>query len=218
MNRALVFWSSTIGKKVVMAVTGIFMVAWILGHVSGNLLVFKGAEAMNAYAAFLHSLGGMLWAVRIALLVSVVLHATAAFQLTMAAKAARPQAYVKKQSQTSTVASQLMRVGGVLLLAYIVFHILHLTTGTLHPRFSEKDVYRNVVEGLRVPWVAGFYIVAMAALGMHLFHGVWSSSRTLGVARPTPRPLERRIAAVLAVVVWAGFTLIPVAVLAGILS
>jgi succinate dehydrogenase / fumarate reductase cytochrome b subunit len=218
MNRALVFWSSTIGKKVVMAVTGIFMVAWILGHVSGNLLVFKGSEAMNAYAAFLHSLGGMLWGVRIALLVSVVLHATAAIQLTMAANAARPQAYVKKKAQTSTLASQLMRIGGLILLAYIVFHILHLTVGAVHPQFSEKDVYRNLVIGLKVPWVSAFYIVAMAALGMHLFHGVWSSARTLGIARPTPRPLERRIAVVLAVVVWAGFTLIPVAVLAGIVS
>lgn len=218
MNVVLEFWRSTIGKKVVMALTGIFMVLWILGHVSGNLLVFKGPAAMNQYAAFLHSLGGVLWAVRAVLLVAIVLHALAAWQLTERAHAARPVAYVKKAAQVSTAASLLMRWGGVLLLVYVVFHLLHMTFGVVHPGFSRDDVYRNVVDGLRAPYVAAFYLVAMAALGMHLFHGVWSSARTLGVARPSQAPLERRVAVAVAVIVWAGFSVIPLAVLFGFVS
>lgn len=217
MNAALSFWRSTVGKKVVMAITGTFLVLWILGHVTGNLLAFKGSEAMNAYAAFLHSLGGMLWAVRIGLLVALGLHVTAALQLTQAAAAARPQAYAKKTPQVSTIASRTMRVGGLLLLAYVVFHVLHLTTGTVHPSFDEKNVYRNLVVGLSVPWVAAFYVVAMIALGAHLFHGVWAAARTTGLAKPSPQPLARRVAVVVALIVWAGFTSIPVGVMAGVI-
>ncbi len=217
MNVALEFWRSTIGKKVVMAVTGIMMVLFLLGHLSGNLLVFKGMKAMDDYAAFLKSLGGLLWVARFSLIGAVVLHATAAYQLTMAARAARPQAYAKKKSQVSTLASRLMRWGGVLLAVYIVFHILHFTVGVdAIQTISHTEVYNNVVTGFSNPLYSLFYLVAMAAVGLHLYHGVWSSARTLGLAPPSLHPLQRRLALVLAVVVWAGFSIIPVAVLAGI--
>jgi succinate dehydrogenase / fumarate reductase cytochrome b subunit len=215
MNVALEFWRSTIGKKVTMAVTGIMMVLFLLGHVSGNLLVFKGQKAMDDYAAFLQSLGGLLWLARLSLIAAVALHATAAYQLTMAARAARPQAYAKKKNQVATLASQLMRWGGVLIAVYIVFHILHFTLGVVQP-ISHTEVYHNVVAGFSNPLISLFYLVAMAFIGLHLYHGVWSSARTLGLSRPSLHPLHRRLAIVLAVVVWAGFSIIPVAVLAGI--
>jgi succinate dehydrogenase / fumarate reductase cytochrome b subunit len=152
---------------------------------------------------------------RVVLLVAVVLHIDAAIQLTRIARAARPQDYAERRPQVSTVASRSLRWGGVILAAFIVFHILHMTTGTVHPSFAPGDVYHNLVAGFRVWPVAVFYLVAMAALGLHLYHGVWSSARTLGIARPAPHPLHRPVAVVVAVVVAAGFALIPIAVLAG---
>ena len=110
-----------------------------------------------------------------------------------------------------------MRWGGVLLLVFIVFHILHFTTGTIHPagRVLEGDVYANVVESFQIPWVAAFYVVSMIALGLHLYHGAWSSMRSLGAAPASPRPLRRRLSLAIAVIVSIGFALVPIAVLAG---
>lgn len=209
------FYRSTIGKKVIMAVTGLMMIAFVVVHMLGNLQVFAGPARLNAYSAFLHSTGELLWLVRATLLVAVVLHVDAAIALTRVAHAARPVDYDARAPQVSTLASRTMRWGGALLAAFIVFHILHLTTGTLHPAFTAGDVYGNVIAGLR-PWpVALFYVVAMVGLGLHLYHGTWSSVRTLGVARPSADPLRRRVALGLALVVAAGFALVPVAVLAG---
>ncbi|MEJ7808969.1 MAG: succinate dehydrogenase cytochrome b subunit [Gemmatimonadaceae bacterium] len=210
------FWGSTIGKKVVMAVSGLIMVGFVVGHVFGNLLVFRGAEQMNHYAAFLKSTGGLLWAVRGVLLASLVLHVVAAVQLTAAQRAARPAAYHRRDPQVSTIASRTIRWGGGLLLAFIIFHLLHFTLGTVHPRFSETDVYSNIVVGFSDWRVSAFYILAMAGLGLHLYHGAWSSLRTLGLHRASAAPLKRRLVLLLAVAVWLGFTAIPVAVLAGL--
>jgi len=221
MISPLAFWRSTIGKKVVMAVTGIIGIGFVLGHMAGNMLVFKSAEAMNAYGKFLHtSAGELLWIVRVVLIVSVILHVIAAYQLTQLSHAARPQDYAKREPQVSTLASRVMRWGGVLLLVFIVFHILHFTTGTVDPghAFVEYHPYENVVASFRIWWVSLFYIVSMIFLGLHLYHGAWSSFRTLGARPLSELPLQRRVAAVVAVVVWAGFTLIPVAVLLGVIT
>lgn len=212
------FWVSTIGKKVVMAVSGLVLVAFVVGHMAGNLQMFLGADTMNRYAAFLRSTGELLWIVRGGLLVAVILHIISAYQLTMINRRARPVDYVRREPAVSTLASKTMRIGGVVLAFFIVFHILHFTTGTVHPAFSPTGVYGNVILGFRSAWVVAFYVVAMAFLGLHLFHGVWSGFRTLGVAKPSPQPLHRKLALGVAVIVWAGFTVIPVAVLLGILS
>jgi succinate dehydrogenase / fumarate reductase, cytochrome b subunit len=212
------FWASTVGKKVVMAVTGIGLVVFVLAHMVGNLQMFLGADVMNRYAAFLKSTGELLWVMRTALLAAAVLHIIAALQLTRINRQARPDGYARHEPQVSTLASRTMRVGGVVLAAFIVFHILHFTTGDLHPAFSHTGVYGNVILGFRVWWVSAFYIVAMAFLGLHLFHGAWSGLRTLGVAKTSPTPIQRRFALVVAVLTWAGFTAIPVAVMLGILS
>src|SRR5919112_1125512 len=222
---ALTLYRSTIGKKVIMAVTGLVLVAFVLAHMAGNLQQFLGPERMNAYAAFLKSTGELLWIARIGLIVATVLHVLMAYQLTRIKRAARPIDYTKREPQVSTLASRSMRWGGVLLLVFIVFHILHFTTGTLfpvastpdakYPGFSHTDVYGNVISAFRNPLVTAFYVVSMLFLMLHLFHGAWSSVRTLGLTKPSRNPLHRRVSTAIAIVVWLGFTAIPVAVLLG---
>ena len=224
---AIRLYRSTIGKKVIMAVTGLILVAFVIAHMLGNLQVFIGPAKINAYAAFLKSLGELLWLERIVLFVALVLHVLMAWQLTQIAHAARPVGYDSREPQVSTVASRTMRWGGVLILVFIVFHILHFTTGTifplasrpdaLYPAFSPTDVYGNVIAAFRLPWVVTFYVVAMLFLMLHLFHGAWASLRTLGLARPSRHPLHRRVATVVALVVWLGFTVVPVAVFLGLI-
>jgi succinate dehydrogenase / fumarate reductase, cytochrome b subunit len=206
------FYRSTIGRKIVMAVTGLVLVGFVTAHMTGNLLMFKGPEAINAYSRFLHSTGELLWVARAVLLVSVVLHIHSAWTLTRAARAARPVDYAEREVQSSTVSARLMRWGGVVLVAFIVFHLLHLTTGTLHPDFDPHDVYGNLMVGLSVPAVALFYLVAMGALALHLHHGVSSMFQTLGANHPHFNPARRRLATFLAVAVPVGFASIPVAV------
>lgn len=218
MNRIQRFWRSTIGKKVVMAVTGIIGIGFVLAHITGNLLVFKGADAINAYSHFLHGPGAeLLWVARIVLIVAVILHVWASYSLTQQSHAARPVGYVKRVPQASTLASRVMRWGGVFLLIFIVFHILHFTTGTFSPGgvYVEGDVYHNVVQAFHVWWVAAFYMVAMVFLGLHLYHGAWSSARTLSIKGDSPHPLHHRLSVLIALVVWLGFTLVPLGVVLG---
>jgi succinate dehydrogenase / fumarate reductase cytochrome b subunit len=211
MNRVREFWASSAGKKAIMAVTGVILVAYLLTHVLANLLVFEGPTRINSYAALLHSTGVALWGARLVLLVAAVLHVVAAVQLAAGRQGARPVAYAGgRKAQVSTLASRTIRWGGGLLLVFLVYHILHFTTGTAHPEFIELNPYHNVVTGFGNPLVALFYLAAMAALGLHLYHGIWSSGRSLGLSPPSPRPLRRRVALVLAVVVWLGFTAIVV--------
>ena len=224
---ALKLYRSTIGKKAIMAVTGLLLVGFVIAHMAGNLQVFIGPAKMNAYASFLQSLGEFLWLARIVLFVALVLHVLMAWQLTVIKRRARPVAYEAREPQVSTVASRTMRWGGVLLLAFIIFHILHFTTGTvfpaastpdpMYPAFNHADVYGNIIAAFRTPWVSAVYVVAMLFLMLHLFHGAWSSVRTLGLTRASAHPLQRRVATVIAIVVWLGFSVIPVAVLLGVI-
>ncbi|MEO8909369.1 MAG: succinate dehydrogenase cytochrome b subunit [Gemmatimonadaceae bacterium] len=208
-----------VGKKVVMGITGLIGVGFVIVHALGNLLAFRGPDAINTYSRFLKSTGELLWALRIVLVVAVILHVTAAIQLTRQSRAARSIGYAKYEIQVATISSRTMRWGGALLLLFIVLHILHFTTGTIRPSgaFSQHDVYANIVLSFRIWWVALFYIVAMIALGLHLYHGAWSSVRSIGVSPASPRPLHRRVSLVIAVLVWAAFTSIPIAVVLGIL-
>jgi succinate dehydrogenase / fumarate reductase cytochrome b subunit len=218
MGRLRGFYASMVGKKVIMGVTGLIGVGFVILHSLGNLLVFRGGPAINAYSHFLKSTGELLWALRVVLIVSVILHVTAAVQLTRLSRGARPVGYSRSERQVATVASRTMRWGGALLLLFIVVHILHFTTGTIRPAgaFSDSDVYANVVSSFRIWWVALFYVISMVALGLHLFHGAWSSVRSLGVSPASPQPLHRRVSMVIAMFVWAAFTSVPLAVFAGI--
>lgn len=224
---ALTLYRSTIGKKAIMAVTGLLLVGFVIVHMLGNLQVFIGSDKMNGYAAFLKSTGELLWVARLGLFVALVLHVLMAWQLTQMKRRARPVGYDIRRPQVSTVASRTMRWGGVLLLAFIIFHILHFTTGTIffassspdaqYRAFSHTDVYGNIISAFRTPWVVAVYVVSMLFLMLHLFHGAWSSVRTLGLTKPSNHPLERRVATVVAVAVWLGFSVIPVAVLLGVI-
>jgi succinate dehydrogenase / fumarate reductase, cytochrome b subunit len=208
-------WESSVGKKAVMAVTGLILVAYLITHVAANLLVFEGPARINTYAAMLHRTGALLWGARLVLLAAVILHIVAAVQLTRRRQAARPVGYAGGRTpQVSTWASRTIRWGGALILVFLVYHILHFTTGTLHPDFVELNPHHNVTTGFRDPLVALFYLIAMAAVGLHLYHGIWSSGRSLGISAPSPRPLKRRVAAVVAMFVWLGFSAIVVGVLA----
>jgi len=199
-----------------MAVTGLVMIGFLIIHALGNLQVFSGPLKINEYSASLRRLGPLLWIARGGLIVALVLHVIAAYQLTRRKQIARPVGYEVQDPQVSTVAARTIRWGGVLLLVFVVLHLLHLTFGTIHPAFDHKDVYGNLVAGFQIWWVALLYLAAMVGLGLHLYHGTWSSIRTLGLTRASGDPLKRRLAAVLAWVLYLGFSIVPIAVLAGI--
>jgi succinate dehydrogenase / fumarate reductase cytochrome b subunit len=188
----------------------------------GNLQVFEGPAKINAYAHFLHhTMGELLWPIRAVLLTAVILHVVAAVQLTRQKQAARPgrQAYVRWEPQISTFASRTIRWGGALLLVWLVYHILHFTIRPqlTSPGYSDTDVYGNIVRGFSNPLVTAFYVVAMGALALHLFHGAWSSFRTLGLNQPKARPTARSVATLVAAVVTLGFVAVPLGVAFGII-
>jgi succinate dehydrogenase / fumarate reductase cytochrome b subunit len=202
-----------------MGITGAVLSLFVIGHVLGNLLVFAGRDELNRYSALLHVSAEALWGIRAVLFVSAVLHIWAAVSLANVANAARPVAYARKTPQASTIGSRTMRVGGVVLALFIVFHLLHLTVGAIRPAaFNETDVYANVIGGFRVPWVVAIYLVGMIALGLHLSHGIWAAFRSTGVSRPTNNPFRRPLATAVAFSVWVGFTAIPIAVFLGVVK
>jgi succinate dehydrogenase / fumarate reductase cytochrome b subunit len=210
------FWQSQIGKKAVMAVTGLIGVGFVIGHMVGNLQMFSGPEKINSYAHFLHgTMGNALWLVRLVLIGAVVLHVVAAVQLTRQKQKARPSqlGYKKWEPQVSTFASRSIRWGGAYLLLWLVFHVLHFTARAIFPGYSETDVYGNVVKGFSNPIVVAGYVIAMFWLALHLYHGAWSSIRTLGLSRPSGRPTHRTVATAVAAIVALGFVVVPIAVL-----
>lgn len=214
------FLDSTIGKKVVMAATGVVLFGFVVVHMLGNLQVYLGPEALNSYGAALRSLGhgGVIWVARGTLLLAVSLHIWAAFGLWRKNQSARGTPYKTFQPRASTYASRTMYWSGPILLLFIVYHLLHLTTGTVHPSFHEADVYRNFVVGFQQPAASAFYIAAMIALGLHMRHGVWSLLHTMGLAHPRWNGLRHGFATLIALVVVAGNISFPVAVLTGLVK
>lgn len=223
MTRATAFFRSTIGLKFLMAITGLIWVGFVLGHMLGNLKLYIGAAEINEYGHHLREFGYpllpkmvFLWIVRAVLLAALLTHIRSAILLTRRAHEARPVGYKKSHYVESTYASRSMRWGGFFLGVFIVLHVLHLTTGNLHPDFEDGQVYANVVSGFSVAWVAILYLLAMIPLGMHLYHGVWSCLQTLGASHAEYNVLRKRIAIAVALVVVAGNISFPLAVLAGI--
>ncbi len=218
LGRTLRFYSTTVGKKAVMAVTGAIGFGFLLAHLAGNLQMFAGREQMNHYAEALRAVPAMLYGARLVLLLAVILHITAAVQLTLLKNAARPVGYVKKKPTTSSYASRTMYWSGPIIGAFILFHLAHFTWGIVHPDFRELQPYDNVVAGFHVLPVTFFYILAMVLLGLHLNHGLWSMFQSLGISHPKYTPKLKAFAVLFSVLITAGFISIPVAVLAGILS
>jgi succinate dehydrogenase / fumarate reductase cytochrome b subunit len=216
--RAPSFWQSTNGKKAVMAVTGAILFLFVIGHLAGNLQIFESRERLNAYGHLLKNLGELLWIVRGVLIVCVGLHIWATVQLALRNLKARPIGYKKKRSVASNYADRTMYWSGPIILAFVIFHLLQFTAGTLHPgapAFSDADIYYNVVAGFSVWWVSAWYIFSMILLGFHLRHGIWSAFQSLGANHPRHTPVLKQAALWIAIAITAGYISIPVAVLAG---
>jgi len=224
MNITRLFTSS-VGKKFIMAATGLAMFLFVLGHMIGNLQVFLGEEALNRYGAFLHGLGELLWVVRGSLLAIVVLHVWSAAQLTRENRAARPQPYAQQQLVAASYASRTMLMSGLIILAFIIFHLLHYTadvaavngTGkdfaTLTDEKGRHDVYAMVLLGFRNPWVSGFYVIAMVLLCLHLGHGVSAMFQSLGWKNQAYACAIDCFARAISWIICLGYLSIPIAIL-----
>jgi succinate dehydrogenase / fumarate reductase cytochrome b subunit len=217
------FTRSAVGKKAVMAVTGIILFGFVLVHMIGNLKLYEGQQYLDSYAGWLRTVGspavptsGLLWLARLVLIAAVVLHIWAAYTLTRMSQTARPHRYERYNPVHVSYASRTMRWGGVIIVLFVIYHLLHLTAGTVHPDFQEKNVYHNVVTGFQVWWVSLFYIVAQVALGFHLYHGLWSLFQSLGWNHPRFNPWRRAFAHAFAWIITLGNISFPVAVLTGL--
>jgi succinate dehydrogenase / fumarate reductase, cytochrome b subunit len=224
IHRAIQFYAAPIGKKAVMAVTGLILFAYVLGHMLGNLQIFSpDPDQINRYAAFLHSTGNLapLWIIRFVLFVAVTWHIVASVQLTKMKSDARPAGYIKKKDVPKAYAARTMMWSGPIIAAFVIFHVLHLTVGAVMPLRevgpNQPDVRYNIVTGFQNPWVSGFYILAMALLCVHLYHGLWSLFQSLGWMSPRYEQRVKRTAQVVAILICAGFVSVPLAVLAGLL-
>lgn len=216
-------YRTAVGKKAVMAVTGIILFGFVLVHMIGNLHLYEGPAYMNEYGQFLRQVGapaipphGALWIARAVLLAAVALHIWSAWQVTRMSQAARPSRYEHKRKIHTSYASRTMRWGGVILVLFVIYHLLHFTAGSVHPDFREGEPYHNVVAGFRIWWVSLFYIVANIALGFHLYHGVWSLFQSLGWNHPRFNRWRDAFAHTFAWVITIGNVSFPLAVLTGL--
>ncbi len=219
LHKTIRFYQASIGKKVVMAATGVVLFGYLVGHLAGNMQVYLGQEQMDKYAAFLHSMPPLLWGVRVLLLVCVVMHIVASIQLARLKQEARPERYAKKQAIGSSYASRTMMWSGPIIAAFVIYHILDLTTGAANTmQYRELHAYENLVYSFRRIPVSAFYIFAMLLLGTHLYHGLWSMFQSLGFSHPRYTPLVKRAAAWVAILLGAGFISIPIAVMTGLVG
>jgi succinate dehydrogenase / fumarate reductase, cytochrome b subunit len=217
-SRLGALWNDAIGKKWLMAVTGIVLFAYVLVHMVANLQVFSGSpETLNAYGRFLRIAPALLWAARIVLLAALAVHVVAGVQLYFQKKRARPHDYAQWTPTVSNPASRSMIWSGFLIFGFVVYHLLDLTTGTVNPDFRHGDIYHNIIVSLAQAGASIAYLVAMLALGFHLWHGLWSMFQSLGVSnRRWLRPMKQ-FAVVAATLVALGFASIPIAVLTGVI-
>ena len=216
-------YRSAVGKKAVMAVTGVILFGFVLVHMVGNLKVYLGPEHFNEYAEALRTMfmpivprEGALWVARLVLLAAVVFHIHSAYALTMMNREARPVGYRDRDFVKASYASRTMRWGGVLILLFVIYHLLHFTTGQAHPDFIKSDPYHNFVSGFRIWWVSAFYMLANLALGLHLYHGLWSMFLSLGVTHKRFESWRRVFATAFAVLITLGNLSFPISVLLGI--
>lgn len=220
MEKALSFADTTIGKKVVMALSGLVLFGFVIGHMAGNLQVFLGPEAFNSYAVQLHEMKPLLWGTRLVIATSVILHVVMAVQLTARSRAARPVAYKRTSYERTTFAALTMRLSGLTLLLFLLYHLAHFTFPGIamgpyeHQHYSMA--YTNFVNGFSVPWVVALYIAAMLSLGAHLYHGSMSLFQTLGFSHPRRNAPIKQVAQFLALTVTVGNIVLPLSVLLGL--
>jgi succinate dehydrogenase / fumarate reductase cytochrome b subunit len=218
-ERSPTFLGSSVGRKVVMALTGVVLFGFVTVHMLGNLQAYAGRETLNHYAEFLQTMGhgGGIWVFRAVLATALGLHAWAALTLTLDNRKARPVGYRAQQLKAATWGSRTMPYTGLVLAAFVVYHLAHLTLGGAHPAFVKGDAYHNFVAGFQVPAASAFYIVAQLCLGLHMWHGVWSFTQTLGLAHPRWDSLRRTFAGLLTTAVVGVNISYPIAVLTGII-
>ena len=219
------FAKSSIGAKVLMALTGVLLVGFVLAHLAGNLQIFLGPDVFNGYAAMLKGMPGLLWGMRIVLLAAVLLHIASGVRLQRLNMEARPQRYAVKATVQASVSSRTMVMSGLLLLAFIVYHLLHFTLGITDPEhfhltdaLGRHDAYAMFVLGFQQPLVAGSYMVAMLLLGLHLNHGVSSLFQSLGLNHPRYNGVMRKLGPTLALIVVVGNSVMPLACLLGLVG
>jgi len=217
MNKRASFFASSIGRKIIMAATGVILFGFVIAHLVGNLQAYQGPERLNAYGEALRHYMALLWAARLTLLAAVALHIWSAWSLTQDNRRARAVSYDRWEPQASTYASRTMRWSGVLLALFVVYHLLHFTIGNAHPDFVPGDVYHNFVTGFQNPLVSAFYILAMICLGFHLWHGLWSILQTFGVSNPRLDRARYTLAAAVTTAIVLGNISFPVAVLTGVI-
>jgi len=227
IHRVVRFWDAPIGKKAVMAVTGLLLFGYVVVHLLGNLQIYSSdAEQINAYARFLHNPvnAAALWAARLVLLAAVVLHIWASFQLWNLKREARPIGYVRKADVPTSYAARTMMWSGPIIAAFVIFHILHLTVGAVpglpakEIAVNQPDVRANVISGFSNPAVSAFYIFAMVLLCMHLYHGLWSMFQSLGINHPRYTPGIKKFAAIAAILICVGNISIPISVMLGLVK
>jgi succinate dehydrogenase cytochrome b subunit len=227
IHRAARFYQASIGKKAIMAVTGVLLFGYVVAHLIGNLQIFSpDRDQINRYAAFLHDPQNLipLWTARLILLAAVVWHIVASVQLWRMNRAARPAAYVKKADVPTSYAARTMKWSGPIIAAFVVFHVMHLTVGTVLPlretgeTLAMPDVRYNVITGFQNYAISGFYMLAIVLLCVHLYHGLWSMFQSLGFSHPRYTPRLKTGAAIFAVLIAIGNLSIPVAVMAGWLT
>ena len=216
---------TSIGRKAFMASTGLILLLFVISHLMGNLLIFLGPDALNAYALKLRHLGAGLWFARGVLLAAVVVHSVTSIQLSLENRAARPIRYGRYQTAEATLSSRTMLLSGLLVLAYLVYHLLHFTFQTAHPEVAHlteaqghHDVYRMVVVSFQQPPISLVYIVAMALLFSHLRHGIASAFQSLGVNNERTLAAVECVGAILSWALFLGYSAIPIAVLSGIVK
>ncbi|MGE5595093.1 MAG: succinate dehydrogenase cytochrome b subunit [Hyphomicrobiales bacterium] len=222
----LEFYRSALGKKAVMAVTGIFLLGFVLVHMLGNLKIYTGEEHLNAYGEYLRDIGepilphtGFLWILRTVLIIAFALHIHAAVSLTMMNRRARPVGYKGGRNYVAAnYAARTMRWSGVIVGAFIVFHLMDLTWGNANPDFVRGEPYHNLVESFQRTPVAIVYIIANILLGIHIFHGAWSLFQSLGWNNPRFNPWRRGFAVIFAAVIVIGNVSFPLAVMTGIVD
>ena len=224
------FYGSSIGKKVIVALSGVVLVLFLVGHLTGNLLMYAGQDSMNDYAEFLHGMlhGAGVWIARASLLVALVLHVSSTLQLVRMNRAARGSEYAKKSTVQASISSRYMAVSGLTILSFIVFHILHFTVRagndydsliqTMPDGSTRHDVYSMVITGFQFWPTVLFYFIAMALLCSHLGHGVSSIFQTLGLSTDKSWPVIRKAGTAFAIIIFLGFVSIPIAVALGALK
>jgi len=217
-------YRSSLGKKYIMAITGFLLFLFVIVHMLGNLQIYLGQEQMNAYAELLKSKPGLLWTARAGLLIIAVMHIASALQLAAENRNARPEAYAKGKP-LATFASRTILLSGLIVFAFIVYHLLHFTFGVTNPEFldlrdglARHDVYRMVVTAFRSPFVSVFYIFSMGLLCLHLSHGLSSLFQSLGIRRTATVARFNRFAQISALVIFIGNCSIPISILAGVVK